>query len=117
GATLVVTGSTFTNNTARSAGGGFFLGVGGAIDNNAGLAGFFSFFPPEDAQPSTATLTGCVFTDNLATGGANASGQGGGVNNGGGGSIMTLVGCAVSHNRAMGGGGGDGVTTGDSEGQ
>jgi phospholipase/lecithinase/hemolysin len=117
GATLTAADSVFTGNVARSAGGGFYFGVGGAFDSNAGLAGFFSFFPPDEARPSTATLTNCVFSDNLATGGPNASGQGGGVNNGGAGSVMTLVGCAISGNRALGGGGGDGTTTGDSEGQ
>src|SRR5262249_61198420 len=102
GATLTVADSVFTKNTARSAGGGFFFGVGGALDNNAGLAGFFSFFPPDQARPSTATFTSCVFSDNLATGGPNASGQGGGVNNGGAGSGLTLVGCALTGNRALG---------------
>src|SRR5262249_59691155 len=51
GATLTVTDSTFLNNQALGSGAGNF-GIGGAIENNAGL---------DLSSPSTATITSCVF--------------------------------------------------------
>ena len=60
GATLTVTDSAFVNNQALGTGAGNF-GIGGAIENNAGL---------DLASPSTATITNCIFTGNLAGGGA-----------------------------------------------
>ncbi len=66
-------------------------------------------------MPSTVTLTNCSIVNNLATGGADASTDGGGLCMEGWGVTMTLSGCTINGNRAMGGGGGDGVTTADSE--
>ncbi|HYV38837.1 MAG TPA: hypothetical protein VE988_24350 [Gemmataceae bacterium] len=111
-ASLTVVSSTFSNNTAYATGGGYYFGIGGAVGNDAGLNGY----DPGLAQPSTATLTNCSITDNLATGGPNVIGNGGGANTGGVGTVMTLIGCNVAGNRSVGGGGGDGLTTGDSEG-
>ena len=109
-ASLTVADSVFSNNQAMSAGGGFYFGLGGALDSDAGLNGF----DPTLAQPSTAMITNSAFLNNLATGGPNAVGNGGAINSAG--KVMTLLGCTISGNRSVGGGGGDGVTTGDSEG-
>ena len=113
GANIAVANSTFSNNGASAAGGGFYFGVGGAIDNNAGLAGFEPFF--SNPEPSTASVTNCTFVNNQATGGSNATGQGGALDNTGAGATTALNSCTLSGNSAVGGGGGDGVTTGDSE--
>ena len=71
GATLTVTGCTFTSNQAKSTDqSGVFYGFGGAIDNNAGI--------------STATISNSIFTDNQAIGlGSTSSGNGGAINNDG----------------------------------
>ena len=110
GATLTVVDSTFANNHAVAAGGGYYFGLGGAIENDGGL----NSFDPSAVEPSSATITNSAFSDNTATGGPNAIGNGGGVCSFGG--TTTLVGCSVQGNRSVGGGGGDGITTGDSDG-
>ena len=111
GATLTATNSTFSNNSAVSAGGGYFFGLGGALDSNAGLNGY-----GPTPEPSTVTLTNCNIVNNLATGGPNALANAGGIENEGFGIYMTLSGCTINGNQSVGGGGGDGITTGDSEG-
>src|SRR5262245_53088596 len=58
GARLTVTDSAFVNNQALGSGAGNF-GIGGAIENNAGL---------DLSSPSTATITSCVFIGNFAGG-------------------------------------------------
>jgi hypothetical protein len=98
GATLVVSGSTFVNNQALGTGAANF-GIGGAIENNAGLA---------NASPATATITASVFTGNLA-GGATAVGNGGAVDNEGTGAMMTITNSALSDNMSGGGGSGGGL--------
>jgi hypothetical protein len=112
GARLTVTSSTFHDNTASAAGGGYYFGIGGAIDDNAGLNGF----DPTQAKGSSAVITDSVVRDNLATGGAGAIGDGGGICYEGDGSTGTMTGCLVTGNRSVGGDGGDGVSTGDSQG-
>jgi hypothetical protein len=112
GASLTVANSTFSNNSVVAAGGNFFFGIGGALDNNGGLNGF----DPAQAQASTAMVTNCTFLTNLSTGGAGAIGNGGALCTEGIGVTLTLVGCTVSGNRAVGGDGGDGLTTGNSQG-
>ncbi len=62
GATVTVTASTFGDNQALGAGAGDF-GIGGAIENNAGL---------DLTHPSIATVSDSVFVGNVA-GGAQAS--------------------------------------------
>ena len=111
-ASLTVVSSTFSNNSAVAAGGNFFFGIGGALDNNGGLNGF----DPTQAQASTAQCINCTFLTNLATAGAGAIGNGGALCTEGIGVVMTLDGCTVSGNRSVGGDGGDGVTTGTSQG-
>jgi hypothetical protein len=99
GATLTVTGSTFVNNQAISAGGPFF-GIGGAIENNSGF---------DNAHPSTANISYSLFTGNLATGGAGATGNGGAIDNEGAGASMTLSNSVLLSNQSNGGpGGGEG---------
>src|SRR5262249_55504046 len=71
GASLTVSNSMFSNNravsAAGSAGGDLYYGIGGAIENNAGLNGSSS------GQPSTAAITNSAFLNNLAAGGPNSS--------------------------------------------
>ncbi len=111
GATLTATSTTFSNNCAVAAGGGFFFGIGGAIESDAGL----NSYDPTQAEPSTVTLVNCSVANNVATGGPNALGNGGGLDSEGIGVSMTLSGCTIGGNQSVGGGGGDGITTGDSE--
>jgi hypothetical protein len=110
GGSLTVTGSTFSNNRAESAGGAVF-GIGGAVENNAGL----NSFDPMLASPSTATFTNCTFQSNVATGGPGAIANGGALCNEGFGTIVTLADCKVDSNRSVGGGG-NGPTGGNSQG-
>jgi hypothetical protein len=103
GATLTVTDSLFTGNGAVSADG--FTGVlyfapGGAIETNVG-----SGEPGAPSGPSTATVTGCTFLDNLAQGGAQALTQGGALMAEIG-ATMTLSDCLISGNRSVAGDGG-----------
>src|SRR5262249_50695809 len=103
GATLTVTDSTFTGNQALGAPAPSpdfpNFGIGGAIENNAGL---------DLSAPSTATITGCVFTDNLAGGtAANVDGNGGALDNEGPGSVLTLRNSTLSGNTS--GGTGEGL--------
>ena len=114
GATLNVTGSTFTYNQAISADqstpGIFFYGIGGAIDNNAGF---------DQADPSTATISNSTFTDNQAIGrGFTSSGNGGAINNQGGftdqqgvshPTTMILTNSRLIDNQSIGGAGNAGV--------
>ena len=109
GSKLTVANSTFCNNTASAAGGGYYFGLGGAIEVDGGLNAFDS----TQIQPSTATITNSCILNNLATGGPNVIANGGGLCFFGG--NVTLAGCTITGNRAVGGGGGDGITTGDSE--
>ena len=117
GASLTASNCTFTNNLTSCAGSGVYSAVGGAFQNDGGLAGS-SGVVPFDPEPSTAVVSNCVFSDNVASAGLTASGQGGAVYNTGVGTVLTLSNCTVNGNRAIGGDGGDGgVTTGYSEGQ
>ena len=117
GASLTASVCTFANNLTQSASGGVYFAVGGAFENDAGLAGSTGVVP-FDPEPSTAVVSNCFFYDNVAQAGLTASGQGGAVYNTGVGSVLTLSNCAVNGNRAIGGAGGDGgVTTGYSQGQ
>ena len=92
GATLTVTGSRFTDNQAICAGGNpFFVGAGGAIDNEFG---------------SVAVVRSTLFTDNQALGRfGGATGTGGAIENGVGGSSSTLsvLGSTFTNNQALGG--------------
>jgi hypothetical protein len=109
GATLNVTGSTFTGNQVVSAPGGFHFGVGGAIESDAGAI---------NNNPSTVTISNSTFTNNVATGGTDVIGQGGAIGSESlvpGLSLVNLTNCTIIGNRAVGGGGGDGVTVTDSE--
>src|SRR5262249_13213447 len=76
GATLTVTDSLFAENQALGLGAGNF-GIGGAIENNAGL---------DQAHPSTATIHKCAFVRNRA-GGPGALGNGGALDNEGAGAL------------------------------
>jgi hypothetical protein len=98
GASLTVSNSTFSNNRAVSAGGALYFGIGGAIENNAGLNGFHPL-----AQPSTAVIATSAFLNNLAAGGPNAAGNGGAIDNEGIGTITTVVGSTINGNRSVGG--------------
>jgi hypothetical protein len=100
GASLTVTDSTFSNNRAEAAGGGFYFGIGGAVENNAGLNGFA---PPPLSNPSTATFTHCTFSSNVATGGAGVLANGGALCNEGIGTVVNLSACIVDGNQAVGG--------------
>src|SRR5262249_26483734 len=108
GATLTVTGSTFTANQALGAPAPppanlsvpppQNFGIGGAIENNAGL---------DLAHPSTATISDCVFTGNVASGvagspGGGVSGNGGAVDNEGPGTTMTLTNSTFRDNQSAG---------------
>ena len=117
GASLTASNCTFANNITSCASDGVYFAVGGAFENDAGLAGS-SGVVPFDPEPSTAVVSNCVFSDNAAIAGLTASGQGGAVYNTGEGTVLTLSNCTVNGNRAIGGDGGDaGVTTGYSQGQ
>jgi hypothetical protein len=94
GATLTVTNSTFTGNQAMGSG-TINWGMGGAIENNAGL---------DLTHPSRADIRNSAFVNNLAGGVNGASvGQGGAIDNEGTGSILNLVGSLVRGNKAGGG--------------
>ncbi len=99
GATLTVTASTFNNNQALGTGAGNY-GIGGAIENNAGL---------DLAHPSTATISTSVFLGNVAGGGAGVAGNGGAIDNEGPGATMTLSCSTLLANQSAGGEGGFGV--------
>jgi hypothetical protein len=119
GAQLAVANSTFTNNSVISAGGTYFA-VGGAIESDAGLASF-DFQTNFTPEPSLATITNSVFSNNQAGGGFGGNGQGGAVVSEGSTAEMTVVGSSITGNRALGGAGGHGnvlqQNTGDSQGQ
>jgi hypothetical protein len=112
GSALTVANTSFINNRSVAAGGGYYFGLGGAVENDSGLNGY----NPALAEGSTAVLTHCSFLSNLVTGGPDAIGNGGAINNEGLGTTLTCIACGFIGNRSVGGGGGDGVTTGDSEG-
>src|SRR5262249_29615307 len=102
GATLTVTGSTFTSNQALGASPGtnpVNYGIGGAIENNARVV-------PGTAFPSTATITNCTFSGNVAGAVAGAGfgviGNGGALDNEGG--TMTISSCTFRNNQSVGGG-------------
>jgi hypothetical protein len=117
GASLTASNCTFANNLTSCADDGVYFAVGGAFENDAGLAGSLGVVP-FDPQPSTAVVSNCVFANNDAIAGLTASGQGGAVYNTGVGTVLTMSECTVNGNRAIGGDGGDGgVTTGYSQGQ
>ena len=87
------------------------------FENDGGLAGSLGIVPL-NPEPSTAVLSTCVFSNNVASAGLTGDGQGGAVLNTGVGTVLTLSGCTVNGNRAIGGDGGDGSgVTGYSEGQ
>jgi phospholipase/lecithinase/hemolysin len=92
GATLTVTGSTFTSNQALGAG-GFYYGIGGAINNNSGF---------DDTSPSTATIDNCTFVGNLAGGDPGATGNGGAIMNEGTGTTMKLSNSTLIGNQSVG---------------
>ena len=81
---------------------GPYFGIGGALENNSGF---------DNTSPSNAQISNCLFLDNLATGGAGASGNAGAIDNEGVGAIMTLSYTALIGNRSVGGPNGDGLTT------
>ena len=99
GASLTVTNSTFASNQAISADGTTW-GIGGAIENDAGLDG---------SHASVANITHCTFSNNVATGGQGAVGQGGALASYYG-ATMTVGDSTFLHNQAIGGSGADGVT-------
>jgi hypothetical protein len=109
GATLTVSSSTFTDNQALGAGSGSF-GIGGAIENNAGLN---NTNPSQSGtNPSTAILSNCVFTSNVASAMSGASGNGvygngGALDNEGPGAMMIVSGCGFLHNQSVAGSGSD----------
>ena len=88
-----MTGSTFTNNQALGSGTGDF-GIGGALENNAGLSG---------TNASTATITGSVFTGNQSGGSTGVGGNGAGIDNEGTGAMMTLSNSTLIGNTTGGG--------------
>jgi len=92
GAALTVTNSTFTNNQALGAG-GFYYGLGGAINNNSG---------PDNTAPSTATIDNSIFVGNLAGGDPGATGNGGAILNEGTETNMTLSNSMFIGNRSVG---------------
>lgn len=94
GASLVVTGSTFTGNEAVSAAGPY-AAVGGAIDNDAGV---------NLTAPSTAYISDSTFAGNQAIGRAGALASGGAIANQGTGSTMLVSNSTLTGNRALGGG-------------
>jgi hypothetical protein len=96
GATLTVTNSSFTTNQALGAGSGNF-GIGGAIENNAGL---------NNAAASTATISNCTFTGNVASGSAGVFGNGGALDNEGVGANMTVSNSTFTDNQSVGVNGG-----------
>ena len=111
GAHLTVGNTTFCNNSTVAASG--FWGIGGAIEMNGGLNGY----DPNFAQPSTAVVSNSSFLNNLSTGGANTSGQGGAFCSEGVGLTMTVTGCTISGNQAIGGDFAPGFRLTDSQGQ
>jgi hypothetical protein len=116
GAKLTVDDSTFFNNSAVAAGNGLYFGIGGALENNAGLNGYTATL----ASPATAALYNCTIKDNLATGGTGALADGGGLLMEGFGTNLKLVDCTVTGNRAIGGDDGTAIAsptapTGDSQ--
>jgi hypothetical protein len=117
GAALTASNCTFANNLTSCASDGIYFAAGGALENDAGLAGSTGVVP-FDPQPSTAVVSNCVFSNNDASAGLTANGQGGAAYNTGVGTVLTLSNCTINGNRASGGDGGDGgATTGYSEGQ
>jgi hypothetical protein len=102
GASLTATNTCFTNNRAVSAAGAGYFGLGGALENDAGVNGF-----DPGAVGGTAVLTGCVFQNNVCTGGAGVTGNGGAINNVVG--SMTLTDCVITGNRSVAGDGGQGI--------
>jgi len=99
GARLKVTASTFTGNQAKGAAGGFY-GIGGAIENNAGL---------NNDSHSTAKISDSIFQSNVATGDTGSHGNGGAIDNEGTGAIMTLTNSRLIDNQSIGGDGGNGL--------
>ena len=96
GATLTVTGGTFTSNQAISTArtNDNFYGIGGAIDNT-GL---------DKDHPTKATISNSTFTDNQAIGlGSTSSGNGGAINNEGTGATMNLTNSWLIDNQSIGG--------------
>ena len=99
GASLTVTGSTFLGNEAVGAatatfGRPFTLGIGGAIENDAGFG--------LDA-PSTATISTSMFIGNVATAGTGGAGNGGAIDNEGPGSTLAPSNSIVTGNSSLGG--------------
>jgi hypothetical protein len=111
GADLTVVDSTFVNNRAISAGGGFYYGIGGALEDNAGLNGY----DPSQAQGSSAVISNSAFLDNQAMGGPGANANAGAIMMEGFGTSVLMTNCTVNGNRSVGGDGGDAATTGDSQ--
>jgi len=103
GATLAVTGSTFTGNQALGAGSGNF-GIGGAIENNAGLLAESNGLVTGPSTPSLATITNCTFTGNEASGSTGVLGNGGALDNEGTGATMTVTGSTFLDNESASGG-------------
>ena len=100
GAMLTLSNSTFTGNQALGAAGPYY-GIGGALENNAGLDG---------SSPSSATISNCVFTGNLAGGGDGVTANGGGIDNEGPRTAITVSNCLIVGNTAIGGNVGPGTT-------
>ncbi len=92
GGTLTVTDSTFVRNQALGTGPGNF-GIGGAIENNAGL---------DLAHPSNAIITGSVFTGNRAGGDTGVKGNGGALDNEGTWANMIISNSRIVSNQSGG---------------
>jgi hypothetical protein len=109
GAILSVADSTFTANQALGASSGGAannFGIGGAIENNAGLQTVSNgVLLTQPATPSMATISNCTFTGNMASGGAGVLGNGGALDNEGTGATMTVSGSTFNNNQSVGGDG------------
>src|SRR5262249_12564947 len=98
--TLTVSNSTFSGNSAIN-------GDGGAIDNNSGTAtisgttftGHQAYIGGAIVGGGTLNVLGCTLTDN------SASDLGGAIAVGGASTTATINGCTITNNSAGGGGG------------
>jgi hypothetical protein len=108
GTSLVASNVRFSNNQAVGG-----AGNGSGLSAGDGLGGGLA-----NVSGATATLSGCIFNSNQATGGQGSAGGNGSDGLGGGlanilGSRLTISGCAISGNLATGGTGGSGANGGN----